>query len=347
MTAAPLGHISGDERPLVTPLVDGATFVLDAPDHVPAIWGDGTDVLWAKGESLILAGPPGVGKTTLVGQIVRALIGLEPRTVLGHTVHTPTRKILYLAMDRPAQIARSLRRHFTQDERGALAERLTVWKGPPPEDLAKSPHTLSQLADQAGASVVILDSLKDAALGLTDDETGAGYNRARQLAITAGIQVLELHHTVKRGPNGARPNTLADLYGSAWITAGAGSVILLWGQAGDPIVDFIHLKQPAEPVGPMRLLHDHTAGVTSIWNPSSPLALVNAAGPHGTTVRDVAAAINETDTPDRNHIEKARRALEKLVDDQHITTRDDGHSPTGGKPTRRYLSNHESNHARD
>jgi hypothetical protein len=39
-------------------LVDGATFVLDAPQDVPAVWGEGTDVLWAKGEALIIAGAP-------------------------------------------------------------------------------------------------------------------------------------------------------------------------------------------------------------------------------------------------------------------------------------------------
>jgi hypothetical protein len=34
------------------------------------------------------------------------------------------------------------------------------------------------------------------------------------------------------------------------ITAGAGSVVLLWGAAGDPIVEWRHLKQPAAEVGP-------------------------------------------------------------------------------------------------
>jgi hypothetical protein len=40
-------------------------------------------------------------------------------------------KILYLAMDRPAQIARSLHRQFAVDHRGVLGDRLVVWKGPP------------------------------------------------------------------------------------------------------------------------------------------------------------------------------------------------------------------------
>ena len=106
----------------------------------------------------------------------------------------------------------------------------------------------------------MVDSLKDAAVGLTDDETASGYNRARQLAITAGVQVLELHHLVKRGADGKAPTTLADVYGSAWLTAGAGSVLLLTGDAGDPIVRASHLKQPMEPWGPAEMAHDHAEG---------------------------------------------------------------------------------------
>jgi len=121
-----------------------------------------------------------------------------------------------------------------------------------------------RMCEQAGADTVVVDSLKDAAIGLSDDEVGAGWNRARQFALREGVQVLELHHTVKRGANGAEPNTLADIYGSTWITSGAGSVISLWGEAGDPIVSLRHLKQPFAEVGPFRLLHDHTTGITTV-----------------------------------------------------------------------------------
>jgi hypothetical protein len=37
-----------------------------------------------------------------------------------------------------------------------------------------------------------------------------------------------------------------------WLTSGAGSVILLNGQPGDPIVSLHHLKQPAAAVGPLQ-----------------------------------------------------------------------------------------------
>jgi hypothetical protein len=34
--------------------VDGAAFALDAPRHVEALWGAGTDVLWPAGEPALL-----------------------------------------------------------------------------------------------------------------------------------------------------------------------------------------------------------------------------------------------------------------------------------------------------
>ena len=52
--------------------VDGGTFILDIPEAIPALWGDGDDVLWAQGESLMIAGPLGLGKTTLAILLMRA-----------------------------------------------------------------------------------------------------------------------------------------------------------------------------------------------------------------------------------------------------------------------------------
>ena len=97
-------------------LVDGATFCLNIPDHIPALWGNSKDgkVLWAQGESLMLVGPPGVGKSTLTGQLVAARMGLLDR-VLGFPVVAGEKRVLYVAGDRPAQIARSLRRTLKRD----------------------------------------------------------------------------------------------------------------------------------------------------------------------------------------------------------------------------------------
>ena len=296
-------------------MVDGATFILNAPEQPPAVWGYGESVVWSEGESLTIVGPPGVGKTTLGGQVVKARI--KGGAVLGYGVSPTSSKVLYLAMDRPAQIARSLRRHFTEDDREILAERLVVWKGPPPADVAKNTSVLVSLCKLAGADTLVVDSIKDAAIGLSNDEVGAAYNQARQLVLAAGIQVMELHHMVKRGPNGSKPTQLADVYGSTWITSGAGSVLLIWGQPGDMVVEMLHLKQPANDIGPLMIEHDHANGTSKVWHGengehSLETQLANA-GPLGLTKRAAAALIYGTDDPTENDQRKAAARLDDLV----------------------------------
>lgn len=290
-------------------MVGGGAFILDAPRGVKPLWGNGSDVLWAEGEALMICGPSGVGKTRLARDLIRARIS-GGETVLGLPV-AGGRRVLYLAMDRPRQIQRLLAGGLATLDRELLDERLVVWQGPPPEDVAKVTDTLLKLARQADADTIVVDSVKDAAIGLSDDAVGAGYNRARQECIAAGVEVLELHHTTKRGPNGAAPTTLADVYGSAWITNGAGSVVLLYGQPGDPIVDFRHLKQPEDVVGPYQLLHD-VDGI-SIYHAADLLALARVAGSGGITAGDAAAALFDAQTPDKNQRETARRRLRRLA----------------------------------
>jgi hypothetical protein len=43
-----VGEVEHDDRaPFpARQLQDGREFILDAPTHVPALWGDGQDVLW-------------------------------------------------------------------------------------------------------------------------------------------------------------------------------------------------------------------------------------------------------------------------------------------------------------
>ena len=114
---------------------------------------------------------------------------------------------------------------------------------------------------------VFVDSLKDVAVGLADDETGSNVNAEHQRLIAAGIELVPLHHQRKASGDNKKPKKLDDVYGSTFLTAGCGSVILLWGQAGDPIVELRHLKQPAGEVGPLTLIHDHARGEIHIHDP--------------------------------------------------------------------------------
>jgi hypothetical protein len=157
---------------------------------------------------------------------------------------------------------------------------------------------------------VIVDSLKDVALGLTEDETGQGVNQAHQFCVAAGVEVCVLHHQRKTGTDGGKPQRLADVYGSRWITAGSGSVVLLWGQAGDAVVEWSHLKQPAEAVGPFKVKHDHRDGASEVLEQADPVAMAER-GP--VTAKTFAMELFGKESPDRNEVERARRKLERLA----------------------------------
>jgi hypothetical protein len=319
----------GETTALSRLFVSGGSFVLDVPDSPPAVWGEGGDVLWAEGEACMIAAPQGVGKTTTAFQLVRARLGLQD-SVLGYPVK-PGKRVLYLAMDRPAQAQRAANRLFAKDDRAYLNEHLIVWKGPPPFDMAKQTDVLVAMCKEARADTVIVDSLKDAAVGLAEDAVGAAYNRARQKALNEGVEVFELHHNRKAGTNGGEPNTLADVYGSVWLPSGAGSVISLYGDAGDPIVSFRHLKQPMNEVGPFQIMHDHASGISTVRHAVDLLEMARIGGVHGVTALAAAEAMFETKKATPAQKEKVRRRLERLVSTGHLV-RVDGKSQ--GDPAR-------------
>jgi AAA domain len=322
--------------------IDGAAFVLDQPEGVPSLWGRGDQVLWPRGEALMIAGGQGLGKTTLAGLLLKGLLGQQPN-VLGLPISDIGCGVLYLAMDRPSQIARSLARQFGPEHRDLLKQRVTFWKGPPPRDLAVNPTLLAKMAAHYDAGAVIVDSLKDAAVRLAEDAVGAQWNRARQHLLSQGCQLLELHHSTKRGPQGGPITGVADIYGSTWLTSGCGSIILLTGEPGDPIVSFRHVKQPAEEVGPYQLLHDESAGHLAIDFQVDLIELVKATGVHGLTAKDAAAAITGKDKPTAADREKARRLLNKKVDENLLVRMDGsrggaGSTSKGSTPTAWFLA---------
>jgi len=311
-------------------LQPAGSYLRSLPEKPEPVWGAGDTILWAQGEALMIAGSPGLGKTTLAGQLVRARLGFQ-RSVLDMPVLEGEARLLYLMMDRPRQIARRLMQQFTAEELEQLDERMELGVGPPPKDLARNPDLLTELCMASRADTVVVDSLKDAAIGLVEDEVGAGWNRARQLAVAAGVQVLELHHLVKRGANGKDPETLADVYGSGHLTSGAGSVLVLLGDAGSPLVRAKHLKPVAEPFGPAELAHDHSRGVTTVHHRVNLLELL--AITRVQTPRSAACQLFDTEKPKPAEVERARRALEKLVTDGRAVKRA---GTTGDRPETTY-----------
>lgn len=313
----------------------GGSFILDAPTNPEPVWGQGNDVLWSRGESCILTGGIGAGKTTLSSLLVRARLGITSE-VLGYPV-TPARKVLYLACDRPRQIARNLRRTFRPSHRDMLNQRLHFWPGPPPQDLARHPDTLRRMADTLDlgeGDCIVIDGLKDVALKLTDDEVGAGLNRAMQMCLRDGIDVLANHHQRKAqaGAGAGKPKSLADVYGSTWLTAGAGTVVLLWADSpGAAYIELSTLKAAAEPVGPLTILHDLDSGSMRLADELTVESVLRDSG-QWASVPELCRVLG---ADDRNGTEKVRRRCQRLVTNEQVEVAD-RHRPEGGKPERLY-----------
>ncbi|MGI8595082.1 MAG: AAA family ATPase [Solirubrobacteraceae bacterium] len=308
--------------------VDGASFALDTPGETPAVWGEGDRVLWAEGEALLIAATTGLGKTAIAQQVLLARTGIAEPRLLDLPIAQEENRTLYIAADRPKQAARSLGRMVEESDRKALSERLVVWPGPLPFNLLEEPARLAEFVADHGAGTVVIDSLKDVALDLEKPETGARVNLAFQLLATSGVELLVLHHQRKSTAANTQPRTISDVYGSGWLTAGAGSVVSLIGEPGDLIVELRHLKQPAADVGPLTLMHDHEHGRTSLHQSVDLHGLVQRSGREGMAVDVVARHVFGVAEPDRNKREKARRRLERMVSEGRLERVDEG----PGKP---------------
>jgi hypothetical protein len=96
-----------------------------------------------------------------------------------------------------------------------------------------------------------------------ENDGGAVIADMMQHVVGAGIEFVGNHHH-RKGQDGHKPKALDDVYGSMLITAGAGSVVFLYGDPGQEEVELLHLKPPAEKVGPLKVRHDHAAGTSTL-----------------------------------------------------------------------------------
>ena len=73
------------------------------------------------------------------------------------------------------------------------------------------------------------------------------------------------------------------------------------------MVELNQIKTPDEEVGPLKVIHDHALGVTTLAENVDAWSIVNGAK-NGISSRAVAASLYETPNPTRNQIEKAPTA---------------------------------------
>lgn len=287
-------------------------------DELP-VWGDGESTGWSEGESLMIFGPPGVGKSTLGHQLVLGRLGIVSH-VLGMPVRDDGGTVLYVAADRPKQIRRAMRRHATPEVRHLLKERLIVHYGPLPTDITTDKDWLADLAAEHKATTVVIDSVKDVCADPSDGALANGYNLARQEALARGIEWLELHHNRKGTDTNKSPNKLDDVYGNRWLTAGAGSLLCVWGEAGDQVVDLTQLKTPAGLILPTKVRINFRSGTidrdaVSQARPTDPFDAMRR-GPLEMTSGQIAHMMGKPDATVRKQLERGIAAgkLSKRTD---------------------------------
>jgi replicative DNA helicase len=311
-------------------------YALDMPNTVPATWGRGSEVLMTPGEPTMVTGPIAVGKTTVVQQLALRYSGVRQGDLLNLPVAPApdgAGPLLYIAADRPSQALRSLRRMISEDDRQALRRRWRWQLGwPMAVNIVRDPDSLlwwlEALPERPCA--VVIDSLKDAAPNLADSETGAAINVALQRVVAAEIEVLVSHHQRKaQGGGESKPKTLADVYGSVFITAGMGSVILLWGEPGSLAVELSTLKAPADQVGPLEVILDPDRGEPSAPPPMSLAEQMTAAGKPTFTVREACEECYASYSSSLR--ERARRKADREVAAGLLEVASGGQA--GGAPT--------------
>jgi hypothetical protein len=293
-------------------IIDGKTWLTSGPDHPEPLWGNEHTILAAKGQPTTIAGPQGAGKSVFGQRLALGWIGLH-NTLLGFPVTQGEHNSLYLACDRPEQARLSTRRMVTDEQLDTLQERMRVWKGPPPEDVAKQPLMLLEMAQVADADLIVIDSAKDVALKLSADEIGAAYNSALQHCVAANIEVIVLHHPRKlSGETRDNPvRVLDDLYGAYWVTAGNGSVLYL--QPDD--FDAYTLTQLKSPNGEKaEIPYEHVVATGDVRLPTTPgiEAILDGAGYDGCSGSHVAKCLFKVAKPSQSQSRAVTRRLNEL-----------------------------------
>lgn len=251
---------------MVDPM-DVLSFVAAGPDPVATcIWGHavpGGVMGWASNQGLIIAGPPGTGKSTIALQVALRRTGILGGEVLGMPVRSDDHPLVYLALDRADQIRQSIRRMVPDDaDPDAVGRLLMIDNLPPTVDL-RQPDTFIAWLRTFKASGVVVDSAKDLGFDLNDSSEGQAFNFLVQATLRAGIEILVTHHSRKVPRGDRKPLTLNDLHGSQWVAAGAGSVLMLDGEAGPQAKRLVHVKPLTVPMPPLLLELNTSTGELS------------------------------------------------------------------------------------
>ncbi len=214
--------------------------ILSAEDNTVAVWGDDEVALWSERQPMIVAGPTGVGKSTIAQNLLLSAMGVGPSEFCGMPVRPleDDEFVLYLAADRPiqievgmARIARAAWPGELVDLEALLDRHLLVHEGPLVTQVEKDTWIYVKMIEAAEQQLgkrcawLVIDSLKDMTLDLIKPEAANAINSSSQLVVQRGTECLSLHHSRKGQQGAVGPKTIDDIYGGMAITAGSGTVL--------------------------------------------------------------------------------------------------------------------------
>jgi hypothetical protein len=115
------------------------------------------------------------------------------------------------------------------------------------------------------------------------------------------MQWVEDHHNRKQQQGQGRTNTIEDVYGSRWLTAGTGSILSMWTEDEQaPVVDIRQIKSPGELLPHLKVTVDRQAGLMASGVKPDPITYVRGFGPTGVSVEEYARFSGQSRNAARN-----------------------------------------------